>query len=151
MIPARLTRLSAVLFLFTPTGLSVGSDVKQTPILWSKEGLSATMNCNHTKDASYSQMYWYRQLPGEMMKLIVWTTLSPPHKYESGFSEDKFPAKKNNFQTGSLTVEKLLPGDSGVYFCAVSQHSDTGDVDGCSNTDVVSQSRTVSDKLQREL
>uniref|UniRef100_A0A8C4EA71 Ig-like domain-containing protein n=1 Tax=Dicentrarchus labrax TaxID=13489 RepID=A0A8C4EA71_DICLA len=75
----------------------------------------------------YSQMYWYRQLPGEGMKQIVFTTTTPPHKYESGFSEDKFPAQKNDPQTGSLTVEKLLPEDSGVYFCAVSQHSDTGD------------------------
>ena len=113
--------------MLTLTGLIDGSDVTQTPLLWSKEGQSVTMNCSHTKDASFYQMYWYRQLPGERMKQTVVKTLSPPHKYESGFTEAKFPAKKNDAQTGSLTVKNLLPEDRGVYFCAVSQHSDTGD------------------------
>ncbi|KAK2892159.1 hypothetical protein Q8A73_017824 [Channa argus] len=113
--------------LLSVVGLIDGSDVIQTPLLWNDEGQSATMNCSHTKAASFFQMYWYRQLPGETMRQIVLTTTSPPHKYKSGFSEDKFPSTKNDAQTGSLTVEKLQSGDSGVYFCAVSQHSDTGD------------------------
>ena len=112
---------------FGPAGLIDGSDVTQTPLLWMNEGQSATMNCSHTKDISYSQMYWYRQLPGQWMKQIVLTTQVPPHQYESGFSADKFPATKKDALTGSLTVERLLFNDSGVYFCAVSQHSDTGD------------------------
>ncbi|KAL7380975.1 hypothetical protein ABVT39_026617 [Epinephelus coioides] len=129
MITAGLIKLSAAALLWI-VGKSNGSDVNQTPLLWRDEGQSATMNCSHTKDISYSQMYWYRQLPGEGMKQIVYTTTTPPHKYESGFSEDKFPATKSDPQTGSLTVEKLLPEDSGVYFCAVSQHSDSGLTDG---------------------
>uniref|UniRef100_A0A671XFQ1 Ig-like domain-containing protein n=1 Tax=Sparus aurata TaxID=8175 RepID=A0A671XFQ1_SPAAU len=88
-----------------------GSDVTQTPLLWMIEGQSATMNCSHNKTIQYDQMYWYRQLPGQRMKQIVLTTQSPPHKYESGFSADKFP--------------NVEPGDKGLYFCAVSQHSDT--------------------------
>uniref|UniRef100_A0A671XM02 Ig-like domain-containing protein n=1 Tax=Sparus aurata TaxID=8175 RepID=A0A671XM02_SPAAU len=98
---------------FSFTGLIDGSDVTQTPLLWMMEGQSATMDCNHTKGATYYQMYWYRQLPGQRMKQIVFTTQSPPHQYESGFSAEKFPATKKN------------PGDKGLYFCAVSQHSDT--------------------------
>uniref|UniRef100_A0A3B4V336 Ig-like domain-containing protein n=1 Tax=Seriola dumerili TaxID=41447 RepID=A0A3B4V336_SERDU len=75
-------------------------------------------------NASFFQMYWYRQLPGEGMRQIVFTTPTPPHKYESGFSQDRFPAQKSDAENGSLTVKKLLPEDSGVYFCAVSQHKD---------------------------
>uniref|UniRef100_A0A671XM41 Ig-like domain-containing protein n=1 Tax=Sparus aurata TaxID=8175 RepID=A0A671XM41_SPAAU len=101
---------------FTPAGLIDGSDVTQTPLLWMMEGQSATMDCNHTKGTSYYEMYWYRQLPGQRMKQIVLTTQSPPHQYESGFSADKFPATKTNALTGSLTVERLLFNDSGVYF-----------------------------------
>ncbi|MEQ2165713.1 hypothetical protein GOODEAATRI_019969 [Goodea atripinnis] len=107
--------------------LTNGSDVTQTPLLWMFQGQSGTMNCSHTKDATYFQMYWYQQLPGQNMKLIVFTTSSPPYQYEKGFSEEKFPAEKKNAQTGSLTVKKLQPEDSGVYFCAVSQHSDASD------------------------
>lgn len=118
---------------FAHTGLTDGSDVTQTRLLWKAEGQSA-MNCSHIKDSSYRQMYWYRQLPGEAVRQIVLTTAFSSHIYESSFSEDKFPAIKNDALTGSLTVEKLLPEDSGVYFCAVSQHSDTGDLDSCTNT-----------------
>uniref|UniRef100_A0A8D3D2X8 Ig-like domain-containing protein n=1 Tax=Scophthalmus maximus TaxID=52904 RepID=A0A8D3D2X8_SCOMX len=111
---------SFLILLLWGKGLTNGSDVTQTPLLWKDKGQSATMNCSHTKDASYFQMYWFRQLPGEAMKQIVYTSTSPPHQYESGFSEDKYPAQKSDAQSGSLTVEKLQPGDSGVYFCAVS-------------------------------
>ncbi|KAL7380251.1 hypothetical protein ABVT39_014426 [Epinephelus coioides] len=128
MITAGLIKLSAAALLWI-VGQSDGSDVTQTPLLWKDEGQSATMNCSHTKESSYRQMYWYRQLPGEGMKQIIFTTAYSKHEYESGFSEDKFPATKNDSQTGSLTVKKLLPEDSGVYFCAVSQHSDSGDLD----------------------
>uniref|UniRef100_UPI0037E89D30 immunoglobulin iota chain-like n=1 Tax=Semicossyphus pulcher TaxID=241346 RepID=UPI0037E89D30 len=124
MIAAGLIKLSAALLCVL--GLVNGSDVIQDPLLWTSEGQSATFTCKHTKDATYYQMYWYRQLPGETMKQIVFTSPNDKHQYEPGFSADKFPAKKDKAETGSLTVEKLLPGDSGVYYCSVSQHSETG-------------------------
>ncbi|XP_053192234.1 uncharacterized protein LOC128375841 [Scomber japonicus] len=104
-----------------------GNDVNQIPILWKDKEHNATIHCSHTKDATYYQMYWYRQLPGERMKQIVYTTLSPPHQYENGFTKARFPAEKEDYKSGSLTVVNLLPEDSGVYFCAVSEHSDIGD------------------------
>ncbi|CAK6983128.1 uncharacterized protein LOC128375841 [Scomber scombrus] len=120
-------KLILSVFLLWTAGIIDGNDVNQIPILWKDKEQNATIHCSHTKDASYSQMYWYRQRPGKGMKQIVFTTTSPPHQYESGFTETKFPAQKEDYKTGSLTVVKLLPEDSGVYFCAVSQHSDTGD------------------------
>uniref|UniRef100_A0A4W6CMR8 Ig-like domain-containing protein n=1 Tax=Lates calcarifer TaxID=8187 RepID=A0A4W6CMR8_LATCA len=140
-----------ITFFFTPAGLSDGNDVNQTPLLWSTESQSATMNCSHTKGSSYRQMYWYRQLPGETMKQIVYTTAYSPHEYQSGFSEDKFPAKKNDAETGSLTVKKLLHNDSGVYFCAVSEHSETGDLDSCTNTQLVVSQRIEDNNPFNEL
>ena len=82
-------------------------------------------------------MYWYQQLPGEGMRQIVFTTAYSSHGYESGFSEDKFPAEKKDAQTGSLTVKKLQPQDGGVYFCAVSEHSDAGDLKSCTETQLL--------------
>ncbi|KAG7509828.1 M1-specific T cell receptor beta chain-like [Solea senegalensis] len=136
MITAGLITLSAALLCIV--GLTDGSDVTQTALLWKDKGQSATMNCSHTKDGSYLQMYWYRQLPGEMMKQIVFTTtITTEHKYESGFSKDKFPAQKSDANTGSLTVLKLQPEDSGLYFCSVSQHSDAGDSGSCTKTQLL--------------
>uniref|UniRef100_A0AAQ6IHP6 Ig-like domain-containing protein n=1 Tax=Anabas testudineus TaxID=64144 RepID=A0AAQ6IHP6_ANATE len=108
------------------TGLICGSDVTQTSILWKNKGEDATMNCSHTKSGSYYQMYWYRQLPGEMMELIVFTTTANKLKHDFGeFSQDKFSATKPDANTGTFTVKNLESGDKGLYFCAVSQHSDT--------------------------
>ncbi|CAG5866803.1 unnamed protein product, partial [Menidia menidia] len=135
MIPAALIRLSAALLCVG--GLAYGSDVTQTGLLWTYEGQSATINCSHTKGATYDQMYWYQQLPGEGMKQIVYTTAYSDHQYESGFDKDKFPAEKKNAQTGSLTVKNLEPEDSGVYFCSVREHSDAGDLRSSTKTQLL--------------
>lgn len=107
----------------TSAALTDGSDVTQTPQLWRNKSQSATMHCSHTKGGSYFQMYWYRQRPGQTMEEIVFTTLTPPHQYQSGFSKERYPAEKKDAETGSLTVKTLLPDDSAIYFCSVSQHN----------------------------
>ncbi|XP_040915920.1 uncharacterized protein LOC121196839 [Toxotes jaculatrix] len=128
------SKLSIFNLSLSDSGLIDGSDITQTPVLWVDKGNHATMDCNHTKGSTFRLMYWFQQLPGETMKQIVLTTAYSDPEYEGGFSKDKFPTKKSDTETGSLTVEKVEPGDSGVYFCAVSVHSDVGDSDSCTNT-----------------
>lgn len=114
---------------FTPlhTGGADGSDVQQTLSLWDREGKSATMQCNHTKGSDYLWMYWFRQLPGETMTLIVFaTTGKKDNEHDYGdFDTEKFSASKTVAETGTFTVNKLEPKDQGWYFCAVSKHNDT--------------------------
>ncbi|KAM3594992.1 uncharacterized protein V6R79_016666 [Siganus canaliculatus] len=125
--------ISSALLLWN-TGLVDGSDVNQPELLWEEKGNEATISCNHTKGGSYYYMYWYRQLPGETMKLIVFTTtVSKDHDFGE-FSKDKFSATKPDAQSGTFTVKNLLPEDNGVYFCAVSQHSDEDDSGSCTKT-----------------
>ncbi|KAI4797105.1 hypothetical protein KUCAC02_026552 [Chaenocephalus aceratus] len=118
--------LTVSIFLLWTAGLTDGSDVTQTDMLWETQGESATMSCTHTKDATYFQMYWYRQLPGETMKLIVYTISGNKGNHDfGGFSKDKFSATKPDAESGTFTVKDLQPGDKGLYFCAVSEHSAT--------------------------
>uniref|UniRef100_A0A8C6S533 Ig-like domain-containing protein n=1 Tax=Neogobius melanostomus TaxID=47308 RepID=A0A8C6S533_9GOBI len=97
------------------------ASVTQTDILWESEGENATMHCSHTYGALYYQMYWYRQRPGENVRQIVFITPDTSPDFESDFKTKRFGATKLNFESGTLTVGELQPGDSGVYFCAVSE------------------------------
>uniref|UniRef100_A0A3B4V1X1 Ig-like domain-containing protein n=1 Tax=Seriola dumerili TaxID=41447 RepID=A0A3B4V1X1_SERDU len=96
-----------------------------TSTLWRNKGDNATVECSHTKGGSYVYMYWYRQLPGETIKLIVSTTAGNDDHDFGKFSKEKFSATKPDAESGTFTVENLEPGDQGLYFCAVSEHSDT--------------------------
>lgn len=83
------------------------------------------MDCRHTKAASCIQMYWYRQLPMEAMRLVVYTTLGKKSHDFGSFNNSKFSATKPDPFSGTFTVKNVEPQDQGVYFCAVSEHSGT--------------------------
>lgn len=102
-----------------------GDDVIQNPTLWTTEGEKATIDCRHTKGATYYQMYWFQQLPGEAMKMIVLTVANSKPNFEPDFKEKQFSTTKPDALSGTLTVEKVEPKHQGVYFCAVSEHSAT--------------------------
>ncbi|KAK9533962.1 hypothetical protein VZT92_009046 [Zoarces viviparus] len=114
------------IFLLWTTGLTDGSDVIQTSILWENKGVNATMSCSHTKGVQYFQMYWYRQLPGVSLEQVVYTSLSrTKNRWFGNFSGEKYSATKPDTRSGTFTVKNVQPEDEGLYFCAVSEHSDT--------------------------
>uniref|UniRef100_A0A3B3UJQ6 Ig-like domain-containing protein n=1 Tax=Poecilia latipinna TaxID=48699 RepID=A0A3B3UJQ6_9TELE len=101
-------------FFLWISGVTAGSDVDQPAMLWRNQGDNATISCKHSKGSSYYQMYWYRQLPGEMMKQIVYTIASSKPDFEAEFKlDEKFSVTKPDAMR-----------DQGQYFCAVSEHSD---------------------------
>lgn len=83
--------------------------------------------------AGYIYMYWFRQKQGETMQLIAF--IMTDNKPDLGdFSDEKYSASKTVAESGTFTVKKLEPDDSGVYFCAVSEHSDTELLSCCTKT-----------------
>lgn len=108
---------------FTHAGVIDGSDVTQTDRLWENQGDNATIECSHTKGANYFHMYWFRQLPGETMTLIVFTTVGGEPDF-GNFSKEKFSATKSKAESGTFSVKNLEAADRGLYFCAVSEHND---------------------------
>uniref|UniRef100_A0AAZ1X717 Ig-like domain-containing protein n=1 Tax=Oreochromis aureus TaxID=47969 RepID=A0AAZ1X717_OREAU len=99
------------------------NNVTQTPTLLLKTGDSAQMYCHHNLHSSYYHMYWFQQLPGESLRLIVHML---PYKAPDfgNISQKKSSANKIVSESGAFTVKHLEPSDSGVYLCAVSSHTD---------------------------
>ncbi|XP_054861948.1 uncharacterized protein LOC129347768 [Amphiprion ocellaris] len=103
-------------------------DVTQSPeISWSFASKSAEMDCSHNKGITHTQMYWYRQRPGETMTLIVYQLMVGSRTMVESLKLNIQPAKKK-IKSGALTVRDLQPEDSRVYFCAVSKHCDVRSV-----------------------
>uniref|UniRef100_A0A8D0DB13 Ig-like domain-containing protein n=1 Tax=Sander lucioperca TaxID=283035 RepID=A0A8D0DB13_SANLU len=76
---------------------------------------------SHQHNISHTQMYWFRQRPGETMTLVVYTVVGGQPDY-GGVPQTKYSAIKENTESGALTVKDLQLEDSAVYFCAVSKH-----------------------------
>uniref|UniRef100_A0A3Q0QSF5 Ig-like domain-containing protein n=1 Tax=Amphilophus citrinellus TaxID=61819 RepID=A0A3Q0QSF5_AMPCI len=106
---------------FLVTGHSQG--VLQYPEIRWNYVKAAEMNCSHNKDKGHNQMYWYIQRPGKTMSLTVFAVYGGKTDY-SGARENKYLANGKEIESGTLTVNDLELNDSGVYFCAVSKHSD---------------------------
>lgn len=115
-------------------GVIADSDVSQISVLVLRQGEDATIQCNHTKGASYFQMYWFRQLPGKTMERVVFTTVGNSEHDFGTFDKKKYSATKTVADTGTFSVNKLEPQDQGVYFCAVSEHGAAVQQQACSKT-----------------
>uniref|UniRef100_A0AAR2KTU0 Ig-like domain-containing protein n=1 Tax=Pygocentrus nattereri TaxID=42514 RepID=A0AAR2KTU0_PYGNA len=101
------------------------SGVTQTSrILWAQKGKYAEITCNHDKGGFYFHMYWFRQQQEKPMVLIVYTSTTSELDY-GNFSQEKFSVTKERGESGSFTVKNVESDDSALYFCAVSEHSDT--------------------------
>ncbi len=91
------------------------------------------MNCTQYKGAGYNLMYWYKQRPGETMKLIVITNAYGEPEF-GDVDKNKFDPEKSDPKEGSLTVKDLEPDDSAIYFCSASEHSVSKTGECCTKT-----------------
>ncbi|MGH0171885.1 UNVERIFIED_CONTAM: hypothetical protein FKN15_062059 [Acipenser sinensis] len=105
---------------------SQGIGVSQTPqVLLQGAGGSAWMFCEHDGGIDYRQMYWYRQLRGQGIQLLVFSLSGSAPQYEKDFNEERYEVNRSAVTKGSLKIKKLEPGDSALYFYSASKHSDT--------------------------
>uniref|UniRef100_A0A3Q0T448 Ig-like domain-containing protein n=1 Tax=Amphilophus citrinellus TaxID=61819 RepID=A0A3Q0T448_AMPCI len=101
--------------------------VTQTPSLLLNSGHYAQMDCRHNLHGSYYHMYWFQQLPGQGLRLIVHMLPYKPPDF-GNFSQDKYSASKTVSESGSFTVITLcaqkgsrgcmIAGDYSTVHCA---------------------------------
>lgn len=77
----------------------------------------AQMHC-YQNDTSYDYLYWYRQLKGGEIQLIVYLiagSANPEPDFKSGYEAVKLSNKQ-----WSLNISSVQEKDEAVYLCAVS-------------------------------
>uniref|UniRef100_A0A8C8ASX7 Ig-like domain-containing protein n=1 Tax=Otus sunia TaxID=257818 RepID=A0A8C8ASX7_9STRI len=88
----------------------------QSPALQRKvKGSSASMECRMSRQVI---VHWYKHLPGEPPKRILYMSGQSPVFDNSGderrFQVQKYPTELRYV----LTIDYLTPRDSGIYYCA---------------------------------
>nr|BAD27121.1 T cell receptor alpha chain [Mus musculus] len=102
--------------------VSRGEQVEQRPPHLSvREGDSAVIICTYTDPNSY-YFFWYKQEPGAGLQLLMKVFSSTEINEGQGFT---VLLNKKDKQL-SLNLTAAHPGDSAVYFCAVSGGSALG-------------------------
>ncbi|POI20016.1 hypothetical protein CIB84_016238 [Bambusicola thoracicus] len=77
------------------------------------EGSSVTMTCQLS---SGTTVHWYRQLPGEPPKRILYMSGSSP-TFDDSNDRQKFQVQRNP-SNSVLTIKKSTQRNTGTYYCA---------------------------------
>ncbi|XP_047197501.1 M1-specific T cell receptor beta chain [Hippoglossus stenolepis] len=118
MIPSFTT---LTFFVLWASGVSHSVLIPQWPqYISSFPSGSAEMHC-YQNDTDYQYMYWYQQLRGTQLQLVVYVVGSSAI-YEEGFKSG-FEAKIVQKKQWSLKIPSAQRKDEAVYLCAASLHS----------------------------
>ncbi|XP_055361837.1 M1-specific T cell receptor beta chain-like [Betta splendens] len=108
-------------FLLWAAGASQSVLITQWPrYISSLPNDSVEMQC-YQNDTDYEYLYWYRQLRGrglQLMVTIVVGTVTIEEEFKSGFK-----AARSATERWSLTISSVQQKDEAVYLCAASPHT----------------------------
>ncbi|KAI3367434.1 hypothetical protein L3Q82_026296, partial [Scortum barcoo] len=99
------------------------NSVLQTPpfiIKRTGESVTSEIKCSH-KTTSFNQILCYKQDEHKALKLLGYLNVDTP--YPEDDVKEKISFDGDGSKASNLTVSNLSLNDSGVYFCAASQHS----------------------------
>uniref|UniRef100_I3IX79 Ig-like domain-containing protein n=1 Tax=Oreochromis niloticus TaxID=8128 RepID=I3IX79_ORENI len=91
------------------------------PVKTVQLGEAATLTCAlPIKEFGSITVHWYKQSPGDGLRLIVTLSKSAPPEYSPEFSRKRFNVENaNNFC--NLTVLKTVQKDEGIYHCGIAE------------------------------
>ncbi|KAI4797119.1 hypothetical protein KUCAC02_026566 [Chaenocephalus aceratus] len=106
-------------------GASYSDSVFQTPPFIMKrrgESVDREINCSHSIP-NYDCILWYKQDRHQNMKFLGYLNVILPNPEEDVKGRISFDGDASIHSQSRLSVSNLSSEDSGVYFCAASQHS----------------------------
>ncbi|EAW51934.1 hCG2039504, partial [Homo sapiens] len=98
-------------------GLSNAGVMQNPRHLVRRRGQEARLRCSPMK--GHSHVYWYRQLPEEGLKFMVYLQKENIID-ESGMPKERFSAEFPKEGPSILRIQQVVRGDSAAYFCASS-------------------------------
>lgn len=114
-------RLALFFLLLFPTSVSTGhteDGVSQSPRhLVTQRGQNVTLRCDPI--SGHSNLYWYRQMQGQGLELLVYFLNERPSN-TSGMPQERFFAKRPEGSHSELKIQPAERGDSATYLCASS-------------------------------
>ncbi|XP_058470978.1 immunoglobulin lambda-1 light chain-like [Solea solea] len=123
MIPS-ITTLT--IFVFWAAGVSQCVLITQWPRNIARHpGISAEMHC-YQNDTDYQYLYWYQQLRGNQIQLLVYIVAGYP-TFAEGFKSG-YKALRVEQKQWSLKINSTQVKDEAVYLCAASLHSAATDI-----------------------
>uniref|UniRef100_A0A7N9C8L2 T cell receptor beta variable 18 n=2 Tax=Macaca TaxID=9539 RepID=A0A7N9C8L2_MACFA len=109
--------LSCVVICLLGTGLSNAGITQNPRHLVRRRGQEARLRCSPMK--GHSHVYWYRQLPEEGLKFMVYLQKEKIID-ESGMPKEWFSAEFPKEGPSILRIQQAEQEDSAAYFCASS-------------------------------
>ncbi|NXM78290.1 TVA4 protein, partial [Serilophus lunatus] len=102
-------------FFISPAVAAVRAQVQQEPSAQTTEGINITINCSHPNIGISDSINWYRQLPGRVPELLVFTFKGskalPDKAGQLWVSADR--------RWSALCLGRPRRGDAAVYYCAL--------------------------------
>uniref|UniRef100_I3KV92 Ig-like domain-containing protein n=1 Tax=Oreochromis niloticus TaxID=8128 RepID=I3KV92_ORENI len=91
------------------------------PVKTVQLGEAATLTCAlPIKEFGSTTVHWYKQSPGDGLKLIVTLSKSAPPEYSPEFSRKRFNVENAN-NVCNLTILKTVQEDEGIYHCGIAE------------------------------
>ncbi|XP_040903671.1 uncharacterized protein LOC121188152 [Toxotes jaculatrix] len=88
------------------------------PVIMVQTGEPVTFSCVWPEDVSNRKLYWYKQSPGDTLKLIASLSKRIKLKYEPEFSGSRLEVTDKD-KLNTLTILRTIPEDEGMYHCVI--------------------------------
>ncbi|XP_017694871.1 PREDICTED: uncharacterized protein LOC108509802 [Lepidothrix coronata] len=97
-----------------------GDEIQPTrSAVWWPAGITGTLQCTYSSNASYIYVAWYQQCPGGPLQyLLQCQGCGGSYSHTAPFAHRRFSCQADK-SSGTLSITGLEQGDSASYYCSL--------------------------------